>query len=59
MYAHAAREEVLDEGIEDVSGVLKAAGIDVILNKVKVETVEQAIQYKLVTSPTILVTEKT
>ena len=43
----------LDEAIGDVANVLQAAGIEVLVNKVNVDSEELAIQYKFVSSPTI------
>lgn len=46
-------ENVLEEAIGDVSQVLEAAGIDVIVNKINITSREQAVLYKFVSSPTI------
>ena len=46
-------EKNLDEAISEVSGVLKAAGFEVIVNKVNVKTRELAREYQFVSSPTI------
>ena len=46
-------DRVLDEAVADVKNVLEAAGYEVVVNKVLMDTKEKAIAYKLVTSPTI------
>mgnify|MGYP003548533795 FL=1 len=46
-------ESNLDQAIQDVSQVLKAAGYQILVNKVNVNTRELAYQYKFVSSPTI------
>lgn len=43
----------LDEALYEVSNILKSTNIDVIVNKVNVNTEELAIKYKFLTSPTI------
>lgn len=43
----------LDEAISEVSKVLEATGVDVIVNKINVINEELARKYKFVTSPTI------
>lgn len=43
----------LDEAISEVSKVLKAAGVEVTVNKINVINEELARKYKFVTSPTI------
>ncbi|MDF2685341.1 MAG: hypothetical protein K0S55_522 [Clostridia bacterium] len=43
----------LDEAINDVSGVLKAAGYKVKINKINITSKEEAIKYKFISSPTI------
>lgn len=45
----------LDEAIVDVSKVLDATGIEVVVNKINVISEELAIKYKFVSSPTIRV----
>lgn len=45
----------LDEAIEEVSGVLKTAGFDVVVNKIDITSKELAIKHKLLSSPTIRV----
>lgn len=48
-------DKVLDEAVSDVFGVLKAAGYDVVVNKINITTRELAIQHEFVSSPTIRV----
>lgn len=48
-------DKVLDEAVSDVFGVLKAAGYDVVVNKINITTMELAIQHEFVSSPTIRV----
>lgn len=43
----------LDEAIKEVSGVLKAAGYDLEINKVNITTKELAVKYEFISSPTI------
>ncbi len=43
----------LDEAINEVSGVLKSAGFEIVVNKVNITTKELAIKYKFLSSPTI------
>jgi len=45
----------LDAAIADVSTVLKAAGFDVVVNKVNITSKELAIKHQLMSSPTIRV----
>ena len=45
----------LEAAIEDVSGVLRAAGFDVAVNKVNITSRELAERYEFVSSPTIRV----
>lgn len=45
----------LEAAIADVSGILKAAGFDVVVNKVNITSKELAIEHQLVSSPTIRV----
>jgi hypothetical protein len=45
----------LEEALSDVSKVLEAAGVNVVLNKIHIRTEEEAIKHQLVTSPTIRV----
>lgn len=46
-------DTILDEALADVSKVLEATGIEVVVNKVNVLTEEQAIEYQFISSPTI------
>lgn len=48
-------DKTLDEALEIVSNVLKTTGVQVIVNKVNVQTEEKAIEYQFVSSPTIRV----
>lgn len=48
----------LDEAINQVSGVLKAAGFDIIINKVNITTKELAIRHEFISSPTIRINGK-
>lgn len=48
-------DETLNEALSEVSTVLKATGIEVVVNKINIITEELAIQYKFVSSPTIRV----
>jgi hypothetical protein len=45
----------LDDALTDVSKVLEAAGVEIVLNKINVISEELAIQHKFVSSPTIRV----
>lgn len=45
----------LDDALADVSKVLKATGVEVLVNKVNILSEEQAIEYRFVSSPTIRV----
>ncbi|OQB20835.1 MAG: hypothetical protein BWY11_02260 [Firmicutes bacterium ADurb.Bin182] len=51
-------ENALDEAISDVEVVLNAAGYEVVVNKIHVDTKELAIQHKFESSPTIRVNGK-
>ena len=51
-------ENNLDEAIEEVSGVLKAAGFEIVVNKVNIMTKELAMQYQFLSSPTIRINGK-
>ncbi len=46
-------DDTLDQAVAEVSGLLRSAGIEVVINKVNVNTAELAIQYEFVSSPTI------
>jgi len=51
-------ESSLDEAINDVSKVLNAAGFEIKINKINVNSKELAIKYEFVSSPTIRINEK-
>jgi hypothetical protein len=46
-------EKNLDEAVDEVSGVLKAAGYDITVNKVNITSKELAYKYQFESSPTI------
>ncbi|MGB7604425.1 MAG: DUF2703 domain-containing protein [Lutisporaceae bacterium] len=46
-------ENNLDEAIREVAGVLKAAGFEIVVNKVNITSKELAIKYQFLSSPTI------
>ena len=48
-------ESNLNQAIDEVSGVLKAAGFEIEVNKVKINSKELAIKYQFESSPTIRV----
>ncbi|MDK2799668.1 MAG: hypothetical protein PWP27_2019 [Clostridiales bacterium] len=48
-------DDSLEDAITDVVKILKLTGIEVILNKVHINSVEKAIQNKFISSPTIRV----
>lgn len=48
-------EKNLDEAINEVSVVLKAAGFDIVVNKINITSKELAIKYEFLSSPTIRV----
>lgn len=48
-------DKSLEDALADVSNVLQASGVEVILNKINVTTEELAIKHKFVSSPTIRV----
>lgn len=48
-------DSTLDEALAEVSKVLEAAGVEVKVNKINVNTEELAVQHKFVSSPTIRV----
>ena len=48
-------DQGLEEAIADVAKVLESAGVEIIVNKIHVNSKERAIQYRFVTSPTIRV----
>lgn len=43
----------LDQAIAEVSGILKAAGFEIIVNKINISTKEMAIKHQFLSSPTI------
>lgn len=51
----AGTDASLDAALADVDAVLKAAGFDVVVNKVNISSKELAIKYQFVSSPTIRV----
>lgn len=50
-------ETNLDKAINQVSAVLSAAGFDILVNKINIDTKELAIKYKFLSSPTIRINE--
>jgi glutaredoxin len=48
-------DKSLEEALKDVSNVLQASGIEVVVNKINVTSEELAIKHKFITSPTIRV----
>ncbi|MDD2458517.1 MAG: DUF2703 domain-containing protein [Eubacteriales bacterium] len=46
-------DDTLDQAVAEVSGILQSAGVDVVINKVNVNTEELANRYQFVSSPTI------
>ena len=48
-------DSVLDEALAEVSKLLEAAGAEVVINKINVNSEELAMTYKFVSSPTIRV----
>lgn len=48
-------DQGLEEAIADVTKVLESAGVEIIVNKIHINSKEKAIQYRFVTSPTIRV----
>jgi len=48
----------LDEALNEVSKVLEATGIEVVLNKINVNTEELAVTHKFLSSPTIRVNDR-
>jgi hypothetical protein len=48
-------EESLDGALADVSAVLKAAGVETVVNRIHVDTEEKAVANRFVSSPTIRV----
>jgi hypothetical protein len=48
-------ENNLNEAVDEVSGVLKAAGFEIVVNKINVNSLELAIKHQFLSSPTIRV----
>lgn len=48
-------ENNLDQGVAEVAAVLKSAGYEVTVNKVKIQTRQMAVEYEFISSPTIRV----
>lgn len=48
-------DKSLEEALNDISNVLQASGVEVVLNKINVATEELAIKHKFLSSPTIRV----
>lgn len=48
-------DQSLEEGLQEVSKVLESAGVDVVVNKQKIATMQEAIDFKFASSPTIRV----
>lgn len=48
-------DEVLEEAIEKVMGLFSAAGLEPVLRKTKIESIQMAEEYRFVSSPTIRV----
>jgi hypothetical protein len=48
-------ETNLDKALEEVSGLLKAAGFDITVNKINIASKEMAVKHRFVSSPTIRV----
>jgi hypothetical protein len=51
-------ESNLEQAIKEVSVVLKAAGYEVLVNKINITSPELAIEYKFLSSPTIRINDK-
>jgi glutaredoxin len=51
-------DKSLEEALNDISSVLKASGIEVVVNKINVTSEELAIKHKFISSPTIRVNGK-
>lgn len=45
----------LEEAIADVAKLLESVGVEIVINKIHVNSKEKAIQYRFITSPTIRV----
>lgn len=50
-------DKSLDEAIEQVSNILEAAGYQIIVTKVNITSVDLAVKYKFVSSPTIRINQ--
>jgi hypothetical protein len=48
-------ETNLDKALEEVSGLLKAAGFDIVVNRINITSREMAVKHQFVSSPTIRV----
>lgn len=46
-------DEGIEEAIEDVAKVLQLTGVEIVINKIHINSIEKAMQYKFLTSPTI------
>ena len=51
-------DKSLEEALNDISNVLQASGIEVVVNKINVTSEELAIKHKFISSPTIRVNGK-
>ena len=51
-------ESNLEEAIVDVAKVLELTGVEVVVNKIHIDSEEKAIQYQLESSPTIRINGK-
>lgn len=51
-------EESLEEAIADVKRVLELTGVEVVVNKIHIDSEEKAIQYRFESSPTIRINGK-
>ncbi len=51
-------EDSLDKAIDDVAKVLELAGMEVVVNKIHIDSKEKAIQYRFESSPTIRINGK-
>ena len=51
-------EDSLDEAIDDVAKVLELAGMEVVVNKIHIDSKEKAIQYRFESSPAIRINGK-
>jgi hypothetical protein len=53
-----ATENNLEEALAEVAGILRATGVEVNVNKIQVESIEQAVELGFLSSPTIRVNGK-